>query len=92
MKVNSSSSPEGVGGRWSCTLAGNGGTLSENLPGTGGGRGCSNRESYGEAVGLGGTGGGAAGIPDDLYICSFGGRAGAVLLGWESVHACCIVL
>lgn len=88
LKVNSSSSPDGVGGRASCTLLGNGGAPSETLPGTGGGR-DSYRGSYGEDDGLGGRGGGADGGPEGLYICSFGGRAGAER---ESGNVSCAVL
>jgi hypothetical protein len=55
------------------------------FPGTGGGRGCSNVVSRG-AVGLGGRGGGIEGVPDCLYIRSFGGRAGAP---YESREAVC---
>lgn len=36
------------------------------LAGNGGGRGCSNRLSYKGVVGLGGSGGGADGIPEVL--------------------------
>jgi hypothetical protein len=44
-KVNSSSSVDGVDGRWSGILDGKGGALSEIFPGTGGGRGSSKRPS-----------------------------------------------
>ena len=67
---------EGVGGRWSKNFPGSGGALSATLPGIGGGRGCSNCPGVG---GFGGNGGGTKGVPEDLYICSFGGRVGAVV-------------
>ena len=86
LNVNSSSSAEGVNGLWSGILLGRGGAPSEILPGTGGGREWPNRASYVEAGDLGGKGGGADGVPDCLYICSFGGRAGAASRDCESDH------
>lgn len=77
---------EGVNGLWSGILLGRGGAVSEILPGTGGGRAWSNRAPYVEAGDLGGNGGGAVGNPEALYICSFGGRAGAVSRDCESDH------
>lgn len=74
-KVKESSSVEGVRGRSVC-FSGIGGAELVYLPGTGGGW----KRSYGavcEGVeGLGGSGGGIGGVPEDLWICSFGGRAG----------------
>ena len=66
LKVNSSSSFDGVGGPLPSTLSGTGGTLSANFPGIGGGRGFSIASFRGDTEGLGGRGGGDSGVGADL--------------------------
>jgi hypothetical protein len=77
---------EGVSERWSGTLPGKGGALCETLDGTGGGCPDPNGMSWVEAGDFGGNGGGAMGVPEDRYICSLGGRAGAVSRDGEFDH------
>jgi hypothetical protein len=66
LKVNSSSSLDGVGGRSAAYLAGTGGAPEVYLPGTGGGWNCPYGSDCEGVCGFGGSGGGMDGVPEVL--------------------------